>query len=82
MTALAIGTSSIAGASPDAENTKSVEAPGSARPWTAEEMGAAKPLPLPTVDSTAKDQAPGFPHAGRGETKPAQRPENKEEPTR
>jgi hypothetical protein len=46
-----------------------------ARPWTDEEMAAAKPLPLPTVDSAAKIRTPGVPHTGKGETKPPGRPD-------
>jgi hypothetical protein len=57
-----------------AGNKKSAESPGPARPWTEEEMANAKPLPMPTVDSP-KAPVSGVPHAGKGETKPAGKPE-------
>src|SRR5262249_61262611 len=59
-------------------STSSAVSQGPARPWTAEEMRAAKPLPLPTVDPAAKARTPGA-HAGKGETKPAGRPDDDEE---
>jgi hypothetical protein len=69
----AVGTGSEAG------NASSTDKPGLARPWTDEEMAAAKPLPLPTVDTVPKVRTPGVPYAGKGETKPAGRPEEDEE---
>ena len=58
-----------------AGNVNSADSPAPARPWTDEEMGAAKPLPLPTVDSPVAGRQSGVPHAGKGETKPGGRPE-------
>jgi hypothetical protein len=58
-----------------AGNACSADSPEAARPWTDEEMAAAKPLPLPTVDPVTKVGTPGVPYAGEGETKPAGRPE-------
>jgi hypothetical protein len=69
------------GAPSEAENANSADNPGLTRPWTDEEMAAAKPLPLPTVDTAAKVRTPGIPYAGKGETKPAGRPEDEEEAT-
>jgi hypothetical protein len=63
----------------EAGNAKSSDNPGLARPWTDDEMAAAKPLPLPTVDTASKVRTPGVPYAGEGETKPAGRPEDNEE---
>jgi hypothetical protein len=69
-------------------NTSSADNLTPARPWTEEEMAAAKPLPLPTVDTVpAVDSAPtvrppGLPYAGKGETKPAGRPEDDEDAAR
>lgn len=57
-------------------NARSAESAGLARPWTDEEMAAAKPLPLPMVDPPAKVGVSGVVHAGKGETKPAGRPED------
>jgi hypothetical protein len=51
-----------------------------ARPWTPDEMRAAKPLPLPTVDPAASVHSPGVPHAGKGQVRPAGRPEKDKEP--
>jgi hypothetical protein len=48
-----------------------------AGPWTDEEMAAAKPLPLPTVNPPAEVSESGVPHAGKGKTKPGGRPEGK-----
>lgn len=64
-----------AGASSASGNVNSQGTSQPARPWTDEEMAAAKPLPLPTVDSSAKIRTPGVPHTGKGETKPAGRPD-------
>ena len=58
-----------------AGNTYSVDDPRQARPWTDEEMAAAKPLPLPTVDPTAGVGVGSVPYAGKGQTKAAGRPE-------
>lgn len=71
-----------AGAPSEAGNVSSQDSPGLARPWTDEEMAAAKPLPLPTVDVEATVRTPGVPYAGKGETKPAGRPENNEDAAR
>jgi hypothetical protein len=46
------------GAPNKAGKAGSAENAGPARPWTDEEMAEAKPLPLPTVDPTAKDRTP------------------------
>jgi hypothetical protein len=59
----------------EAGNVRSTDEPGQARPWTDEEMAAAKPLPLPTVDSTEGVGGTSIPHAGKGQTKAAGRPE-------
>ena len=71
-----------AGAPGEPGNASSSDSPGPARPWTDEEMAAAKPLPLPTVDTEAKARTPGVPYAGKGETKPSGPPEDDEEPAR
>jgi hypothetical protein len=65
----------------DAGNTGSAENVGSARPWTDEEMAAAKPLPLPTVD-TQNVRPQGTPYVGKGETKPGGRPAGNQGPNR
>jgi hypothetical protein len=62
-----------------AGNASSPKNPGQARPWTDDEMRAAKPLPLPTVGPTTKVPARGVPHAGKGETNPAGQPESDDE---
>lgn len=41
-------------------------ASGPGRPWTAEEMRTAVPLPMPIVDDA--DTPAGKPHAGEGQT--------------
>jgi len=66
----------------EAGNASSGDNPELARPWTDDEMAAAKPLPMPTVDTAAKVRPPGVPSAGKGETKPAGRPEDEEEEAR
>ena len=49
-------------------------APG--RPWTAEEMAEARPLPLPDGSGpAAEERASGLPHVGEGQTAPAGRPD-------
>jgi hypothetical protein len=60
-----------------AGNTRSKETAVAPRPWTKEEMDAAKPLPLPTVEAPAT-QAPsdGRPHIGKGEATPGGRPDD------
>jgi len=68
-----------AGTGSKAGNASSADNPEPARPWTDEEMAAAKPIPLPTVDTVAKVRTPGVPYAGKGETKPAGLPEDDEE---
>jgi hypothetical protein len=70
--------SSAADATSEAGSTSSADKPRPARPWTDEEMAAAKPLPLPTVDPTAPVGTGGVSHSGRGETRAAGRPENEE----
>ena len=67
---------SAADAPGEAGNTSSPGDPSQARPWTDEEMAAAKPLPLPTVDPTTS--VASVQHAGKGQTKPAGRPEKDE----
>ena len=62
----------------EAGNACSADDPRQARPWTDEEMAAAKPLPLPTVDPTAWVGVASVPHAGKGQTKAAGRPEKDE----
>jgi hypothetical protein len=57
-------------------NARSAHTQGQARPWTDEEMAAAKPVPLPTVNAPEKARTSGVVHAGKGETKPAGRPED------
>ena len=66
----------VAEAAAEAGNTSSPDNPRQARPWTDEEMAASKPLPLPTVDFAVKVDTSGVPHAGKGETKPAGRPQD------
>ena len=70
-----------AGVPGETGNTSSADNLGRTRPWTKEEMDAAKPLPLPTVDADAAPDVhtSGVPHAGKGETKPAGRPEDEAE---
>jgi hypothetical protein len=59
------------GAPIEAGNTSSAGNPGElARPWTDEEMAAAKPFPLPKVRTL------GVPYVGKGETKPAGQPKD------
>jgi len=70
--------SSAADATSEAGNASSADNPRAARPWTDEEMAAAKPLPLPTIDPTARVDLGGVAHSGRGETTAAGRPENEE----
>jgi hypothetical protein len=65
----------VTGAPSDAGNTSSGDNLAPARPWTDEEMATAKPIPLPTVDAIPAVGQAGVPHAGKGETKPAGRPE-------
>jgi hypothetical protein len=62
----------------EARNASSPDNPRTGRPWTDEEMAEAKPLPLPTVDPTARVGMGGVSHSGRGETTAAGRPENEE----
>ena len=66
----------------DAGSASSAADLGPARPWTDEEMAAAKPLPLPTGDIVPPGLSSGVPHAGKGETKPAGRPEDEDETAR
>jgi hypothetical protein len=66
---------SAAGAPSEAGNARSADDPSQARPWTDEEMAAAKPFPLPTVDPTPRVDSASIPHTGKGQTKPAGRPE-------
>jgi len=58
-----------------AGNTSSPENESSARPWTPDEMAAAKPLPVPKVDDPMQVGTSGSTHSGRGQTKPSGRPE-------
>lgn len=69
---------SAADAPNEAGNARSANDPSQARSWTDEEMAAAKPLPLPTVDPTAWVGVASIPHAGKGQTKAAGRPETDE----
>jgi hypothetical protein len=59
-------------------NVSSSGAPEQSRPWTDEEMAAAKPIPLPTGDTAPTVSISGVPHTGKGKTKPAGRPEDDE----
>ncbi len=63
------------GTSSGAANVSSAEHSGAGRPWTDEEMAAAKPLPIPTGEAAAHVPPSGVPHAGTGQTEPAGRPE-------
>jgi hypothetical protein len=58
-----------------AGNMGSADDPGKARPWTDEEMAAAKPFPLPTLDAEGHAGVASITHAGKGQTKAAGRPE-------
>jgi hypothetical protein len=60
----------------NAGNKESAASLGPASPWTEDEMGAAKPLPLPTVDAQ-KVGSLGTPYTGKGQTKPGGRPQGK-----
>ena len=64
-------------------NTGSSPTAGPVRPWTDEEMAAAKPFPLPTVDpdQAKKRTVAGVPHAGNGETTPGGHPEGQKKPS-
>jgi hypothetical protein len=70
------GRREVAGAPSESENARSPKTSEPARPWTDEEMAAAEPLPLPTVDPSAQVHTAGVPYAGKGETKPAGKPES------
>ena len=60
-------------------NISSAENIEPAHSWTDEEMAAAKPIPLPTVESTPQVVGvAGLPHVGKGQTKAGGRPENDE----
>lgn len=64
------------GGKPSTGNAGSVADASPPRAWTAEEMAAARPLPLPAPTSGADDQAiAGTPHVGRGQVAPAGQPE-------
>jgi hypothetical protein len=66
----------VAGAPSKAGNARSKETGVAPRPWTTEEMKAAKPLPLPTVEVPAtKAPSDGRPHVGKGESTPGGRPD-------
>ena len=59
-------------------NVRSKDSVAPPRPWTKEEMHAAKPLPLPTVEPQTKAAAPGVPHSGKkGQTEPGGQPEGR-----
>jgi hypothetical protein len=58
------------------ENSSSQEASETARPWTDEEMAAAKPLPLPSVESVPVAPTRGVPYSGKGDAKPGGKPED------
>jgi hypothetical protein len=67
------------GAPGETGNVSSAKDIEPAHPWTADEMAAAKPIPLPTVEPTPQVVGvAGVPHAGKGETKAGGRPENDE----
>ena len=59
-----------------AGNVGSPDKPAQPRPWTAEEMASAKPLPLPTV---GPEGAENITHAGKGQTRAAGLPESVQE---
>jgi hypothetical protein len=66
----------VGGGPSKAGNTRSKETGAAPRPWTKEEMEAAKPLPLPTVEaSRTKAPSGGTPHIGKGEATPGGRPD-------
>jgi hypothetical protein len=71
-----------AGSSSEPLNAGSPHNSGLVRPWADKEMAAAKPLPLPMVDTAAKVRAPGLPFTGKGEIEPAGRPKDDEEAAR
>lgn len=55
-------------------HTTSPPAPPEPRPWTAEEMGAARPLPIPeTEPGAATPPASDVPHVEGGHVKPGER---------
>jgi hypothetical protein len=58
-----------------AGNVRSVDNPGQTRAWTAEEMAEAKPMPVPTVNDPSAAGTAGVPHAGKGQTNAAGKPE-------
>lgn len=50
-------------------------APPEPKPWTAEEMEAARPLPIPETEPGAETPpGAGVPHVGVGNVKPGGRP--------
>lgn len=66
----------VAGVPSKAGNTRSKETGVAPRPWTKEEMEAAKPLPVPTVEAPAtKAPSEGRPHFGKGNTTPGGHPD-------
>jgi len=60
-----------------AGNIRSAGSSKSARPWTAQEMGAAAPLPMPETDSATAKPTSGVPHVGKGQTTPGGAPEDR-----
>jgi hypothetical protein len=57
-----------AGLPGNAGNASSTDDRSPARPWTAEEMAAAKPLPLPTVEPAARAGVTRDSHGGNAST--------------
>jgi hypothetical protein len=66
------------GGAVESGNKTSPPAPPEAGPWTAEDMRAARPLPIPETEpgGTATPPAGGIPHVGAGHVKPGGRPES------
>ena len=67
---------STAGGPSEAGNAGSEVDTKQARPWTDQEMAAAKPLPLPTTGHIEADGVASVSHAGQGQTAVGGRPEN------
>jgi len=72
----------VVGTPNESENARSPKTSEPVRPWTNEEMAAAEPLPLPTVEPSVQVRTTGVPYAGKGETKPAGKPQSDTEAKR
>jgi len=66
---------STAGGPSGAGNAGSPDDPQLARPWTDQEMAAAKPLPVPATGPTEAGRVASVAHAGKGQTEAGGRPE-------